>query len=204
MKASSNEPGSRGFGFLSLKKYLVSHMEAHTCNSIIWEAKTGILLGVQVQPGLKSEGDPVLKHQFICLWGFFWCFFFLCVCLFCSYYEDFLSLSIRISCLAFLFSFGLVSWVKVSLYSLGFFKWCPCLSLWSARVWDVCHHTWVGGGFCLFINAHKKRICSDDLFSWILISWKFAAHNRYLELERTVGTRSEASTPGVPVQPLWV
>lgn len=73
MKASFNEPGSRGFGFLSLKKYLVSHMEAHTCNSIIREAKAGILLGVQVQPGLKSEGDPVLKHQSIC---FLFCFVF--------------------------------------------------------------------------------------------------------------------------------
>lgn len=64
-------------------------MEAHTCNSIIWEAKTGILLGVQVQPGLKSEGDRVLKHQSIC---FCFCFYDFVFVLFCSYYEDFLSI----------------------------------------------------------------------------------------------------------------
>lgn len=97
MKASSNEPDSRGFGFLSLKRYLVSHMGTHTCNFTAWEAKTGILLGVQGQPGLKSEQDPVLKHQS----SFF-------LVLFCSYYEGFLSICLLGS--SVLFSFSFLAW----------------------------------------------------------------------------------------------
>lgn len=147
MKASSNEPDSRGFGFLSLKRYLVSHMGTHTCNFTAWEAKTGILLGVQGQPGLKSEQDPVLKHQSSFLGFVLLLLWRLLVCL-----------SVGILCLVFLFFFGLVSWVKVSLCSLGLLQVhdAPASVFWAPgfQVWTIMPGlAWV---FCWFLNTYEQ------------------------------------------------
>lgn len=160
MKASSNEPGSRGFGFLSLKKYLVSHMEAHTCNSIIWEAKTGILLGVQVQPGLKSEGDPVLKHQSICFVLFCFC---VCVCFVLIMKTSCLFVnSDPLSCFPFLFWFGILSQGLAIQPRLVQIHDAPA-SAFGVSGYEMCTTTPRSvGASCLILNAHKKHICRGN------------------------------------------